>query len=565
MKNLIMTFTCLLLFTGTGYSQLPNGSMAPDFTLTDIEGDSWNLYALLDSGKTVIIDISTTWCGPCWTWHSSGVLDDLYHDYGPDGILSQDLMIFLIEPDAGIESPVGIIGGTTLADLQGTGSLTNGDWITGTDYPIIDLPNPATASAFESDWSVTGYPTGYLICPDKKTFEVSQFSYQEILDVLNDSCAFSVDAMIEDRQSGFECGEAINTDFYLVNNGVSILSSCDINYQLNSGAAQSFSWTGSLQPGDSQLVAIPSIGTPATGVHRLTVFSSNPNGEMDENSINNSGYYDFISNNGDNGIEPPVLEDFAGDPSYIIRGSEGVNWKVNTAYGAFGQSNESLFLNKFEMLSEDEEDDFIFSGLDLTSTGMAFLTFDLAHGGFDPATGSLTVSASTDCGETWTVLYNESGEALTTAASSSSAFYPTADDWRTECIDLENYLGYSNVLIKFTDDLGSTSNNTYIDNVGVSGESCLMGVGEFEDVGNRIRIYPNPVKDKLNIHFETNLTGHCNIALYDMMGKQVLSSDVGLGEEHIQLDVEKLQSGLYQLNIFRDKQDPKSRKVMLIK
>ena len=65
------------------FAQLPDGSMAPDFTATDINGVEHNLYSYLDSGYQVILDFSATWCGPCWSYHTSGVFSELNATYGP--------------------------------------------------------------------------------------------------------------------------------------------------------------------------------------------------------------------------------------------------------------------------------------------------------------------------------------------------------------------------------------------------------------------------------------------------------------------------------------------------
>ena len=59
---------------GLSYAQLPDGSTAPDFTVTDINGETYRLYDLLDSGYTVVIDLNATWCGPCWSYHEAGHL-----------------------------------------------------------------------------------------------------------------------------------------------------------------------------------------------------------------------------------------------------------------------------------------------------------------------------------------------------------------------------------------------------------------------------------------------------------------------------------------------------------
>ena len=73
MKQLLVILA--LGLSTIGFSQIPNGSVAPDFSITDREGEEHNLYSYLDSGYAVIIDFSATWCGPCWNYHTSGVFE----------------------------------------------------------------------------------------------------------------------------------------------------------------------------------------------------------------------------------------------------------------------------------------------------------------------------------------------------------------------------------------------------------------------------------------------------------------------------------------------------------
>ena len=130
-KILLLTFVALFSFSNV-QAQLPDGSLAPAWALTDLNGTEHVLYDYLDDGYTVFIDFSAVWCGPCWSYHNSGALEDLYMNHGPAGMpnvnanTTDDVMVFFIEGDE-----------NTVANLGGNGGNTAGDWITGTPYPII--------------------------------------------------------------------------------------------------------------------------------------------------------------------------------------------------------------------------------------------------------------------------------------------------------------------------------------------------------------------------------------------------------------------------------------------
>ena len=69
--------TCFL-----SYGQMADNSYAPNITLTDTEGNQFDLYSELDAGKTVILDLFATWCGPCWNFAQDGVMESLQDNYG---------------------------------------------------------------------------------------------------------------------------------------------------------------------------------------------------------------------------------------------------------------------------------------------------------------------------------------------------------------------------------------------------------------------------------------------------------------------------------------------------
>lgn len=166
MKTLLrLLLVCgLTFFAGRSWAVLPNGSTAQDFTVTDLNGDTWNLYTLLNQGYTVYLEFSATWCGPCWNYHSAGHLKNLYNEKGPNG--TDEVFVIFIEAD--INTNTNCLYGPT-----GCNASTQGNWVTGTPFPITDLT--AANSGIKTDYQITYYPTIYAICPQtKKVYEAGQ-------------------------------------------------------------------------------------------------------------------------------------------------------------------------------------------------------------------------------------------------------------------------------------------------------------------------------------------------------------------------------------------------------
>lgn len=88
------------------------------------------------------------------------------------------------------------------------------------------------------------------------------------------------------------CDNSINPIVVLKNFGSNTLTSANISYQISGGSAQNFNWTGNLSQGASDTFSIPTQNL-AVGNYTLTVSSSNPNGNMDQNSANDSENSNF--------------------------------------------------------------------------------------------------------------------------------------------------------------------------------------------------------------------------------------------------------------------------------
>lgn len=164
----------LLLAGLTANAQLADGTVAPDFDVTDINGEQHHLQEYLDAGKTVVLYISATWCNPCWQFHNTHYLEQVYNAYGLPA--TDEVVILYVEGDPS----------TTINDIHGIPSAngsTQGDWTAGTPYPIID------SATIANDYDISYFPTIYRICPeDGTTTEIERGTPTQLVQSIEANC-----------------------------------------------------------------------------------------------------------------------------------------------------------------------------------------------------------------------------------------------------------------------------------------------------------------------------------------------------------------------------------------
>ena len=64
-KTLTLLLICLTFLVNAQTGMLNGSGYAPDITVTDINGNTHNLYNYLDSGKVVVLEFLSVTCGHC--------------------------------------------------------------------------------------------------------------------------------------------------------------------------------------------------------------------------------------------------------------------------------------------------------------------------------------------------------------------------------------------------------------------------------------------------------------------------------------------------------------------
>ena len=258
MKKLL--FSAAMLLAGvSANAQLAPGSVAPNFTVTAYQSwlstagttnnGSYTLYDYLDQGYTVFLDVSATWCGPCWNYHLGGALEDIYAAHGPAGApgvsstTTDDVMVIWVEGD-------GSTADATM--LDGNGAI--GNWIEPAAGNQIQFPmaNPASgvANQINNDYNIAYFPTIYRICPNRIVEEVGQLGaaalYATVSACPPPASAPSDVAALNYTGASVHCEGAYTPSVNIQNNGTSALTAATVTITQGGATVSTGTYSGSL-------------------------------------------------------------------------------------------------------------------------------------------------------------------------------------------------------------------------------------------------------------------------------------------------------------------------------
>ena len=322
-------------------------------------------------------------------------------------------------------------------------------------------------------------------------------------------------------------------------------------------------WTGSLLPGQWNVVSFPEIqrspGSTAIAYQILAV-----NGTRDGNRINNDMPVEVFYNlsetpNRSDFVEGVDIIDFGEIPNDVVLINPdgvddfiftitGASLGLTTAIGGFGNSDGAFAFNHYDV--DGGQAFVVFDKLDLSNSAMTELRFTHAYAQFTDENDRLEVVVSTNCGDSWTSVWSQAGSTLATAPASEPRFFPEPSQWRENTVDLSAYDGQPDVVVGFRG-TSAFGNMVYVDDVNLGAN--LSDAEETNALESAVEIFPNPVATDLVINLQLENATPVTAEVFDLSGKKVATiennANYPAGTHTLNWDVNNQSNGMYMVKI----------------
>ncbi len=363
------------------------------------------------------------------------------------------------------------------------------------------------------------------------------------------------------------CDNQFTPKMDVTNNSATSITGVDVSYTLNSGTPVTVSLPSQVIAAGATYTHTFSVTTLSAGSNQIDYEVTLTDGtKADLSALNNTACPSFINVMPSStfgtvhsesfesmalGDDEPVHSIYV-EPTdiraYVVNQgiSTGVSWNI----GGYGTSANSYRWD-FYAINAGEYSEIIWEKLDFTN-GSHAMTFDIAYATYSGSEqDKIEVHASTDCGATWTSVFNEAGSTLATVApvGNNARYYPAsgAGDWVTKNVDLTAYDGSAEVMLRLRG-TGDNGNSAYIDNINIH---ASVGIDEVANANN-VSIFPNPTNNASAITFNLNESSNVNMEVFNTMGTLVYTSGskmMNAGSQKLIFDGTELSSGIYFVNL----------------
>lgn len=311
----------------------------------------------------------------------------------------------------------------------------------------------------------------------------------------------------------------------------------------------SWSWTFQSGTPASSTQQNPQVVYSTPGTYSVQLTATNANGS---NSITKTTYITVSPVNA-----LPLAEGFQGSTfppanwENYDGGQDNLVWAQNTSVGR--NSTSCMYFDNYTLNSAGQRDEMRTPKYDLSTYTTAKIYFDVAYSPYDATySDSLALMVSSDCGVTWTQKYLKGGTTLATAPSNTTtAFTPSAAQWRTDTVSLNSYAGMGNVMVAFQN-RGHWGQDLFVDNVNLTGTQGSTGIHEVKPVD--ISVYPNPNNGNFVLDIPAGSNSSFQVDIRNALGQIIYSDKIVTYGQNIRknISLSGVSNGLYSLIIWNE-------------
>ena len=378
---------------------------------------------------------------------------------------------------------------TTDADLNGTGAATVGDWVSITNFPIIDN----AGSIFDS-YAGAYYPTIYTVCPDYTLVETGQGTFEatrriSICSIAENSVNGAAPMMTYNGDTSSCGGAEWSASISVSNIGSDNVSTMTFEVNVNGSAQPDVNWTGNLANGGTEVIDLGSY--TETGTLDITLASVNGNEWEAHSAVDVVGSVESSTY-----VQVRIMTDnWPEETGWVIQDANGAA-VAGSDVGAYGGSQNTLFVTDVAL---DLNECYTFTMVDTYGDGL----FASQWGNY--ADGYAQIVS----------------------------------------MDGEAELG-------FVLDYQGASGYEFAELVMGMEATTSTSVNETEELASSVAVYPNPFNGNTTLTFTATQAGDASIVVYNLIGEKVIDMNLGsvaAGTQNVQLDFTSLNAGIYLLSV----------------